>query len=265
MMKLNQDDNKNIAGYEFSNYGLTAGIDKRFGSLSLGLMGLYADGSMDQNNKLIETDMKTYGVGIYGYLRPYKSRQFLNLYALWTQTSNSAKHHINSLVEAAKSDFDMTTYAVGADIGVDIPVNPRFIITPKVGIDYAKASLDEINETGDSAGRLKVTADDYTSIQTPVELRALLDLGNDTFRFKPEAHARWTHEFGDTKSTGRGLFVNYNQPFGIESVSVDKDTFTLGGSLLWLYAVSELELKYDYDFSSSSTGHSLNASYKYLF
>ncbi len=265
MINVNQDNNKNIAGYEFSNYGLTAGIDKRFGSLSLGLMGLYADGSTDQNNKLIETDMKTYGAGIYGYFRPYKSRQFLNLYALWTQTSNSAKHHINSLVEAAKADFDMTTYAVGADIGVDIPVNPRFILTPKVGIDYAKASLDEINETGDSLGRLKVTANDYTSLQTPVELRALLDLGNETFRFKPEAHARWTHEFGDTKSTGQGLFVNYNQPFGIESVTADKDTFTLGGSLLWLYAVSELELKYDYDFGSTSTGHSLNASYKYLF
>ncbi len=265
MMRFSQDDNKNIAGYEFSNYGLTTGIDKRFGSLSLGLMGLYANGSMDQNNSLIKADMQTYGAGIYGYFRPYKSRQFLNLYALWTQTSNSAKHHINSLVESAKADFDMTTYAVGADFGVDIPVNPRFILTPKVGIDYAKASLDELSEKGDSAGLLKVAAEDYTSIQTPVELRAMLDLGNDSFRFKPEAHARWTHEFGDTKSTGQGLFVNYNQPFGIESVAVDKDTFTLGGSLLWLYAVSELELKYDYDFSSSSTGHSLNASYKYLF
>lgn len=265
MMSFNQDDNSGISGYEFSNYGLTAGLDKRFGSLSIGVMGLYADGSADQNDKVVKSDIKTYGAGVYGYYRPYKSRQFLNLYALWTQSSNSAEHRTNTLVETAKADFDVTTYSVGADIGVDIPVNLRFIITPKVGIDYAKASLDDIEEKNTSAGKLFVTADDYTSIQTPVEIRALFDLGSDTFRLKPEAHARWTHEFGDTKSTGKGLFVNYNQPFGVESVELDKDTFTLGGSLLWLYAVSEMELKYDYDFSSTGTGHAVNASYKYLF
>ena len=135
----------------------------------------------------------------------------------------------------------------------------------KVGIDYTTVSMDEIEEKGTGLARVKVTPDDMTSIQTPVEVRATFNLGAGNHRFKPELHARWTHEFGDTAGSGKGLFVKQNQPFGVKGLNADEDTFTLGGSLLWLYNVSELEVKYDYDFSSSSTGHSVNASYKYLF
>ena len=265
MTSLTQDDKENMSGFEFSNYGLTAGIDKRFGSLAIGMMGLYASGSLEQNNKVIESDITTYGAGVYGYYRPSRSRQFVNVYGLWTQSKNEAKHKINSLVESANADFNMTAYSVGGEYGVDLPLSRSVIITPKVGIDYTTVSMDEIEEKGTGLARVKVTPDDMTSIQTPVEVRATFNLGAGNHRFKPELHARWTHEFGDTAGSGKGLFVKQNQPFGVKGLNADEDTFTLGGSLLWLYNVSELEVKYDYDFSSSSTGHSVNASYKYLF
>lgn len=260
-----QDNAKYISGFDFSSSGLTAGVDKRFGALSLGVMGLYADGSLKQNNHQIKSDIKTYGAGIYGYLRPYKSRSFVNMYALWTESSNKAKHRVNSLVESAKADFNMNTYTFGADWGIDIPVNRNTIITPRMGVDYTKVATDKFEEKGLGKAKVQVMPDNYTSIQTPVEIRAAFNYGNEFFRLKPEAHARWTHEFGDVKATGKGKFVNYDQVFGFEGVSVARDTYTLGGSLLWLYSVSELEFKYDYDFSSSSSGHTLNASYKYMF
>ena len=265
MTSLTQDDKENMSGFEFSNYGLTAGIDRRFGSIAIGMMGLYASGSLEQNNKVIESDITTYGAGVYGYYRPSRSRQFVNVYGLWTQSKNEAKHKINSLVESANADFNMTAYSVGGEYGVDLPLSRSVIITPKVGIDYTTVSMDEIEEKGTGLARVKVTPDDMTSIQTPVEVRATFNLGAGNHRFKPELHARWTHEFGDTAGSGKGLFVKQNQPFGVKGLNADEDTFTLGGSLLWLYNVSELEVKYDYDFSSSSTGHSVNASYKYLF
>ena len=265
MVSVTQDDKDNMSGYELSGYGVTAGIDRRFGAMSIGAMGMYASGTMEQNNKVTDTDMTTMGVGIYGNYRPRKTRQFIDFYALWTQTSNKATHKINSLVESAKADFDITAYSIGADMGYDMPINRHIIITPKVGIDYTKISTDDITEVGTGHGRVNVTVDDFTSIQTPVEVRAAFNYGSGLNRFKPEVHARWTHEFGDTATSGKGLFVNYNQPFGVEGLNADKDTFTLGGSLLWLYNVSEVELKYDYDFSSSSSGHTVNASYKYMF
>lgn len=264
-VSVSQDDVKNMSGYDISSYGFAAGIDRRFGALSMGLMGMYASGSIDQNNKVIETDTTSYGVGVYGQYRPYRTRQFFDFYALWSQTKNESTHKINSLVEHAKADFDMTAYSVGADMGYDMPLTRNIIITPKVGIDYSKIEADEITEKGTGVALLKVKADDLTSIQMPVEIKAAFNYGNEFHKFKPEVHARWTHEFGDTESSGQGLFVNHNQPFAVKGLSVDKDVFTLGGSLLWLYNVSELELRYDYDFSSSSTGHTVNVGYKYLF
>ena len=264
-VSVSQDDVNNMSGYDISSYGFTAGIDRRFGAVSLGLMGMYATGSIDQNNQVIETDTSTYGFGVYGQYRPYRTRQFFNFYALWTETKNESTHKINSLVESAKADFDLTAYSVGADMGYDMPLTRNIIITPKIGVDYTRVKADEITEKGTGTALLKVKADDMTSIQMPVEIKAAFNYGNELYKFKPEVHARWTHEFGDTESSGEGLFVNYNQPFAVKGLSVDKDVFTLGGSLLWLYGVSELELRYDYDFSSSSTGHTLNVGYKYLF
>lgn len=264
-VSVTQDDTENMSGYDMTNYGITAGIDRRLGALSLGLMGMYATGSTEQNNKVVDTDMTTYGVGIYGNYRPRKTRRFFDFYALWTQTKNESTHKVNSLVESAKADFDVTSYSVGADMGYDMPLTRNIIITPKIGVDYTKIEADEIVEKGKGLSLLRVKSDDMTSIQMPVEIKAAFNYGNGFYKFKPEVHARWTHEFGDTAASGRGLFVNYNTPFAVTGVNVDKDVFTLGGSLLWLYNVSELELRYDYDFSSSSTGHAVNVGYKYLF
>lgn len=265
VVSMTQDDTENMAGYDMTNYGITAGIDRRLGSLSLGLMGMYATGSTEQSNKVIDTDTTTYGVGVYGNYRPRKTRQFFDFYALWTQTKNESTHKINSLVESAKADFDVTSYSVGADMGYDMPLTQNIIITPKIGVDYTKIEADEIIEKGKGTALLRVKSDDMTSIQMPVEIKAAFNYGNGFHKFKPEVHARWTHEFGDTAVTGRGLFVNYNTPFAVSGINTDKDVFTLGGSLLWLYNVSELELRYDYDFSSTSTGHTVNVGYKYLF
>ncbi len=265
VLSITQNDKDNMSGYKIESTGFTAGIDHRFGPISFGIMGMFGTGSINQNNKVIETDTTTYGAGIYGNFRPYRTRKFFDFYALWSQTKNESTHKINTLVESAKADFNTTTYSVGADMGYDMPLARNIIITPKIGIDYTKIEMDEIEEKGNGLALLKVKTDEMTSIQMPVEIKAAFHYGNAYHKFKPEVHARWTHEFGDTAPKGQSLFVNYNQPFAVSGLNIDRDTFTLGGSLLWLYNVSELEVGYDYDFSSSSSGHTLNVGYKYLF
>lgn len=265
MISTSQDNKDNMSGYDFDSYGLTAGIDRKFGALSLGIMGLYADGDMEQKNKVIKSDITTYGAGIYGSYQPRQSRQFIDFYALWSESSNKATHQIASLGETSKADFDITTYSAGADVGYDIVISRNLTITPKIGIDYTSIQSDDIVEKGNGVSLMKISQGDLTSIQTPLEVKASFNYGNETMRFKPEVHARWAHEFGDTASSGKGLFVQYAQPFNVEGLNVDKDNFTVGGSLLWLYSASEFQVKYDYDFSSSSTGHAINLGYKYLF
>ncbi len=265
MVSTSQDNKDNQSGYDFDAYGFTAGIDRKVGVLSIGLAALYASGEMEQKNKKLKSDMTTYGVGLYGGINPHYSRTFMDFYALWSQTSNSTTRKVESLAETAKADFDVTAYSIGADLGYEYMVTPYFIITPKIGLDYTSIQMDDVKEKGSFYTLTNLKGGDLKSLQMPVELKVSLDYGNPFYRFKPEAHVRWAHEFGDTASKSTATFVKYNAPFVVEGLNVDKDTFTVGGSLLWMYGMSELEFKYDYDFSSSMTGHSVNMGYKYLF
>ncbi|MBO7245046.1 MAG: autotransporter outer membrane beta-barrel domain-containing protein [Alphaproteobacteria bacterium] len=265
MMSLTQDDKDNQSGYDLNAYGFTAGIDRKVGVFTLGLAALYASGDMEQNNKNMQSDLTTYGLGVYGSITPHYSRSFMDFYALWSQTSVESKRKISSLSESTKADFDMTAFTLGADIGYEILVAPNFILTPKIGLDYTSIEMDDVAESGNGRARVLLKGTDLTSIQMPVEVKAAFDFGSHNYRFRPEFHARWTHEFGDTAAKSTANFVRYAAPFAVEGLNVDKDVFTVGGSLLWLYGMSEFELKYDYDFSSSSTGHSINMGYKYLF
>ena len=265
MLSLTQDDKDNQSGYDLNAYGFTAGIDRKVGVFTMGLAALYATGDMEQNNKNMKSDLTTYGLGVYGSITPHYSRTFMDFYALWSQTSVDSKRSINSLSESTKADFDMTAFTLGADIGYEILVSPNFILTPKIGLDYTSIEMDNVDEKGTGRARVLLKGTDLTSIQMPVEIKAAFDFGSHNYRFRPEFHARWTHEFGDTAAKSTANFVRYAAPFAVEGLNVDKDVFTVGGSLLWLYGLSEFELKYDYDFSSSSTGHSINMGYKYLF
>lgn len=264
-MSFSQDNKDNQSGYDFDAQGFTAGIDRKVGVFSLGVAAMYASGDMEQKNKKFQSDMTTYGVGIYGSVTPHYSRSFMDFYALWSRTSNTSQRKVESLAETAKADFDVTAYTIGADIGYEFMVTRNFIIAPKIGIDYTSIEMEEVMEKGAGYTLTNLQSAKLNSIQTPVELKAALDFGNPFYRFRPEAHVRWTHEFGDTASKSTATFVKYAAPFVVEGLNVDRDTFTVGGSLLWLYGLSELELKYDYDFSSSSTGHTINMGYKYLF
>lgn len=264
-LAFSQDDKDNQSGYDFDAQGFVAGIDRKVGVFSLGLAAMYATGDMEQKNKKFQSEMTTYGLGIYASITPHYSRSFMDFYALWSQSSNSTNRKITSLAETAKADFDVSAYTIGADIGYELMLTPNFVITPKIGLDYTSVEMDEVLEKGHGRALASVKGTNLTSIQTPVELKAALDFGNPFYRFKPEAHVRWTHEFGDVASKSMANFTKYAVPFAVEGLNADRDTFTVGGSLLWLYGLSELELKYDYDFSSTSTGHTINMGYKYLF
>ena len=265
MVSMSQDDKDNQSGFDFDSYGFTAGIDRKVGVMTLGLAAMYATGEMEQKNKTLKSDLTTYGIGAYASITPHYSRYFMDFYALWAQTSSSSSREIASLAEKAKADFDITAFTFGGDLGYEIMVTPNFVITPKVGVDFTSIQIDDIKEKGSGYALASLKGTDFKSLQTPVELKAMLDFGDNIYRFRPEAHVRWTHEFMDTAAKTDATFIRYATPFVSEGLNVDKDTFTVGASLLWIYGLSELEVKYDYDFSSTSTGHSINLGYKYLF
>ncbi len=261
--RVTQNGKDGILGYDYDSYGVTFGADRKFGATAFGVIGMIAEGELKQ--KSFKADTSSYGLGVYGSYQPRSTGRFIDFYALWATNANKGTRQIDSLADTLKADYDVTTTAVGVSIGYDIPLMNNVTITPRVGLDYTKLSSDEIEEKGDSPVLIHMSPEDFTSIKTPLELKAAMKVGDSYMHFMPEAHIRWTHEFGDTAPEGKATFTNYQVPFGVSGLEVDSDTFTLGGSLSWLTGASELSLKYDYEFSSSLSGHTLNAGYKYIF
>ncbi len=261
--RVTQDAKNGIAGYDYDSYGLTVGADRKFGALSLGLTGLVAQGELKQT--AFKSDISSYGVGLYGSYQPRTAHRFIDFYALWATNAHKGERRINSLAQTVKADYDVTALSAGAAVGYQFEVTPNLTITPRVGLDYTRVTADDIREQGNTPALLELSPEDFTSLKTPLELKAAMRFGDSYNQLLPEVHARWTHEFGDTAPEAKATFVNYQVPFGVSGLETDSDSFVLGGSLAWLTGASELSLKYDYEFSSGLTGHTFNAGYKYSF
>lgn len=263
--KIKQDDVDGISGYDYDSYGITAGFDVASDFFSIGLMGIFGQGDLKQNDKLLKTDVDTYGVGIYGTSLTETGNHFFDFYAAWMMNSNKTTRTIASVGEKAKADYDTTTYSGGLSYGYNFEIGKHVVLIPEIGVNYAYIDTDNFKEKGSSAA-LNVKNKSFQSIQTPVELTAVFNFGNEDVLFSPELKARWAHEFGDVEASTKGSFLNYAPSFTVNGLEADRDNFTLGaGATLTFDGQSQLYFKYDYDFSSSLTGHTFNLGYSYAF
>ena len=151
-----QDSEKGVSGYDYDAYGLTLGLDHRFGQWTWGLAGVYAKGDFEQKGGAIESDVDTLGIGIYGNFKPSRSGFFTDVFASYIRNSNEATHKIKSANAKLKADYDTTSLGAGIAFGYDFALAQSLYLTPKIGFNYAKLSSDEVKEKGNGPIRMRV-------------------------------------------------------------------------------------------------------------
>ena len=164
--KYTQDDKDTISGYDSTTYGISAGFDVAGEDFSFGLMGLYATGKMEQNDKLLKADTDTFGIGFYGSTLPKEGEPFVDFHAAWVQSGYSAKRQVPALYDTFKSDFDVVSYSGGVGAGYQLRAGNVLTIIPHAGIEYALVQPDDFTEKGTSEATLSVKNDKYQSIQS---------------------------------------------------------------------------------------------------
>ena len=262
---MTQKKDKGISGYDYDAYGLAAGFDKNFGRLTLGLSGLYSVGDYKTDNDVIEADVSTWGVGLYGSYRPAHSAFFMDFFASYSSNSNEAKHRIKSADAQLKADYDVTSLGAGAALGYDIALAQSFYITPKVGVNYTQLSSDDVEEKGTAPMVVRVETPKINSIQVPAEVKFSFPIDARSFELLPELHARYTHDFGDTDYQSKVYINGSNTMLKLDNVGMPENLFTLGGSLSFTAGPHEFSGRYDYEFGDGLTSHLFNLGYKYLF
>ena len=256
-----QDSDKGISGYDYDAYGLALGLDHRFGQWTWGLAGVYARGNFEQDNSVIESDVDTLGVGIYGSFKPSRSGFFTDLFASYVRNANKATHKIQAARTKLKSSYDTTSLGAGIAFGYDFALAQSLYLTPKIGFNYARLSSDEMKEKGNAPLLLRVKNPNVDSMQLPVELRVAFPVSAKRFELLPELHVRYTHDFGDTEYHAKAYPNGSKDAIELDNVGSPENLFTAGGGLSYISGAHELSGYYDYDFGDGLTSHIFNVGY----
>ncbi|MDY6407485.1 MAG: autotransporter outer membrane beta-barrel domain-containing protein [Pseudomonadota bacterium] len=260
-----QKEDKGISGYDYDAYGLTVGLDHRFGRWTWGLAGLYAQGDFEQKGGAIESDVDTWGIGIYGNFKSRKSGFFTDVFASYVQNKNKATHKIQLAGTRLKANYDTDSLGAGIAFGYDFALAKSLYLTPKIGFNYTHLSSDEIKEKGDAPLVMKVKNPNVDSLQLPVELRVAFPVVAKRFELLPELHVRYTHDFGDTEYEAKVYPNGESEAIKLDNVGVPENLFTVGGGMSYISGAHELSGYYDYDFGDGLTSHIFNVGYKFLF
>ena len=260
-----QDGDKGISGYDYDAYGLALGLDHRFGRWTWGLAGVYARGNFEQDNSVIESDVDTLGVGIYGSFKPTRSGFFTDVFASYLKNKNKATHTIKSSNAKLKADYDTNSIGAGIAFGYDFALAQSLYLTPKIGFNYARLSADDVKEKGNAPLVMRVKNPNVNSFQLPVELRVAFPVAAKRFELLPELHVRYTHDFGDTDYQAKAYPNGSEEAIELDNAGMPENLFTVGGGISYISGAHELSGYYDYDFGDGLTSHIFNVGYKFLF
>ena len=244
-----RDASRNEDGFDFSDAGLTAGIDYRFMDGLVGGVALSwskTDADFDGNLGTVESD--NFGVSLY-------------------MSYATATWYVDGLLALSKIDFDterrivvasntaaegINTTAVGSTDGDQVSFNAGggynfelagMTLTPYGRIDYLKLDVDGFTEREDKEG-MGLTIDDHDteSLKSAIGGRVARTYSTASGVFTPYAGIEWNHEFQNDEASLVARYANdpFNESFTITTDDPDRDYFTLslGASAVFPHGVA---------------------------
>ena len=223
----------NVAGYDFSTKGLTAGIDYRLSDQVVlgGALG-YASTSNDYSSS--RGDMNADGTTLSFYGSYYAPQ---NMYLDWiasygSNSYDSTRHLVYSGQNAqAQGSTDGRQLGLSVSFGKDMS-RGAWLFTPYVRAEYVEAKVNGYNESGGSG--LALAYDDQTvhSFISAAAARVSKTISAPSGVYTPSAHLEWEHQYRNDQRKITARFVeDPSAPFQISTDSPDRNYFNLGMSL----------------------------------
>jgi outer membrane lipase/esterase len=230
-------------GYDFKNYGLTAGADYRItNNLVVGLAFSYYNTDADIDSNLGDIQADSYGLSLYGTY--YVGNFFIDLlgeYA-WNKYDSERRIQVPTVtvdaVTTADYDGDQATVALGA--GYEFR-HGRFTFTPLARLEYVHLKVDQFREKDPSASGLALEVNDQNieSLQSSLGLQVAASFGTRFGVLVPQVRGEWRHEYLDDQRSINARFVsdpNPNAFFPTETDKPDRDFFVVAAGISSVFA-----------------------------
>jgi outer membrane autotransporter protein len=223
-------------GYDFKNYGFTAGGDYRItNNLILGLAFNYYNTDADINFNLGDVQADSYGVSLYGTY--YVGNFFIDVLGGLSWNNYDGERHIvvptQNVDVVAKSDTDGQQSTVAIGLGYEFRLG-RFSFTPLGRLEYVNLEVDRYQESGAGGMGLEVKDQTTESLQSSLGLQVAASFGLPFGVLVPQVRGEWRHEYSDDQRAITARFVDDPSPnafFSTQTDKPDRDFFVVAAGL----------------------------------
>jgi uncharacterized protein with beta-barrel porin domain len=258
---------KDVVGYDFSNYGVIGGLDKFISDntmLGFNLGG--SSGTVDYDQAGTETDIDAMMFSVYGsYFQDDWHADLSFSYAhLWYDAQRSIR--FDSIDTEAEADFEGDAYNIAAEFGNNFG-GDSMLLEPVAGVGWTSVQQDSYTEEGADSLNLNVDSDTMDGLYSKLGLRWAKEFRseeNPDMVWVPRANAFWIHDFADgvefdNEFIGGGSFTTQ----GLDPVA---DSLNVGAGLnVYLSKGTRLFVNYAWQGSSDYDASTLQAGAQWSF
>jgi outer membrane autotransporter protein len=255
-----QKDADGFFGYKYGSRGVLLGFDHELAAvpgLTLGINASISNGEMKNNGYYSETDIDTFGLGIYGMYEA--ANGFFvegNLGISWSENRMETKSVLTGAMR--KADFDAKTFQAGLNFGYTFRPADNVHLVPTVGLQYIRIKQDGWQERLSDPNLPDIPAHwfgdskrDFLEVPVSLKLESTHRIGSVTVT--PEVHVGAVFTVNDPKSSMRMGFVGSDSSMSLVGIDSGKSRFQAGAGvkiqatdLVDIFASYELETRSKY-------------------
>lgn len=257
--------NANVATASQSTGGFLIGADARLGSdWRVGVAGGYSATSIDVDDRASSSDSDNYTAAVYagGHFGAVALR--LGGAYTWNDVSTSRSVTFPGFAESLKSNSDLGTAQVFADVGYDM-VAGAFAFEPYAAVAYVNLSGGDFLEWG-GGGALTGFSSDTDTTFTTLGLRASTELVAGGATWRALVGLGWRHAFGDVSPTASLAFAAGSSPFLVEGAPIAEDAALVEAGLgVRFTPTTSLNVTYVGQLASEAVNNSFKGTFAWLF
>ena len=184
------DGGKKTNGYDSDTWGAAVGVDHAFARNTV--VGVAIARTYGENTPEIGTDYYSAGsidqdatmVGLYG-THKFRTKGLmndvkLNAFAAYGWFTNDSSRDSIKKAYNATSEWDSNAWVLSASLSRDIATDDGLVVSPYVGVEYTKATMDDATEKGRTYSAEYSADQDYSKLSVKVGVNVSKSFGSFT-------------------------------------------------------------------------------------
>ena len=184
------DGGKTTNGYDSDTWGAAVGVDHAFAKNTV--VGVAIARTYGENTPEIGTDYYSAGsidqdatmVGLYG-THKFRTKGLmndvkLNAFAAYGWFTNESSRNAIKSGHEATAEWDSNAWVLSASLSRDITTDDGLVVSPYVGVEYTKATMDDATEKGRTYSAEYSADQDYSKLSVKVGVNVSKSFGSFT-------------------------------------------------------------------------------------